>query len=645
MPRLVPEQPTFTTASEQEVWERLRDGLGADDVLLANLRLTDETKDHEADLDRADARGRRRRGRGQGRQRLVRRGRLVAEARAGRTARSTRSSRCGRRSTRSATTSRATRAGTTATTSRGVTRSSRRTPTSRPTSRRPTARAGRCTTGATRTTSPRGCGENAVRARRASPPPTHDDVDAHRRDPRRPHAHVVRRERRGRGARGRGRPAHPGAGDDPAGHPAAAPRRGARRGGQRQDRARPAAGQGAHPAAAATARPSASRCCATRSAWPSTSSARWRRGTRKHRPAFVGTFHEFGKQWGAPDGDRTDSDFWEETLPDADGRPRGGRCRTAGSTTRSSSTRRRTSPTPGGGPCSKSLRDEEEGGLYVYSDENQRIFARFGRPPVPARPARARPQPPQHPADPRVVRAAGAEPDVRARGRRAGRPLRAAPRRRTRSASPTTRSTRCSRRAGGPENVCLLTTGHRHPVQHRAHRVPRPGRLLADVLGQRRRLLRPRPRLQGARAPRRRAVRQRVRGRATAPGSGCTSGCRAPRTSSWSWATRRWSVGSVATRSRGGWGSADAALGVRLLWWTGDFRRASWSSASSALCAGSRSSRPSDRWVAFGRAPEAREMLDALDRAGGRKTSRKSLPDPCGEPRFQRLNVGGRCWN
>ena len=28
------------------------------------------------------------------------------------------------------------------------------------------------------------------------------------------------------------------------------------------------------------------------------------------------------------------------------------------------------------------MRDEEQGGLYVYSDENQRIFARFGRPPV-----------------------------------------------------------------------------------------------------------------------------------------------------------------------------------------------------------------------------------------------------------------------
>jgi len=33
-------------------------------------------------------------------------------------------------------------------------------------------------------------------------------------------------------------------------------------------------------------------------------------------------------------------------------------------------------------PVLGSLRDEQEGGLYVYSDENQRIFARFGRPPV-----------------------------------------------------------------------------------------------------------------------------------------------------------------------------------------------------------------------------------------------------------------------
>src|SRR5687768_14584917 len=50
MPQLVPPDPKFTTDSEREVWERLRDGLGPDDVLLANVRLTDETKDHEADL-------------------------------------------------------------------------------------------------------------------------------------------------------------------------------------------------------------------------------------------------------------------------------------------------------------------------------------------------------------------------------------------------------------------------------------------------------------------------------------------------------------------------------------------------------------------------------------------------------------------
>ena len=34
-------------------------------------------------------------------------------------------------------------------------------------------------------------------------------------------------------------------------------------------------------------------------------------------------------------------------------------------------------------PLLGALYDDEEGGLYVYSDENQRIFARFGRPPVP----------------------------------------------------------------------------------------------------------------------------------------------------------------------------------------------------------------------------------------------------------------------
>lgn len=46
----IPDQPTFVTPSEREVWQRLRKQLGDDCILLANVRLTDETKDHEADL-------------------------------------------------------------------------------------------------------------------------------------------------------------------------------------------------------------------------------------------------------------------------------------------------------------------------------------------------------------------------------------------------------------------------------------------------------------------------------------------------------------------------------------------------------------------------------------------------------------------
>jgi len=50
MARCIPEEPTFVTESERQVWERLRDGLPHDCVLIANLRLTDQEKDHEIDL-------------------------------------------------------------------------------------------------------------------------------------------------------------------------------------------------------------------------------------------------------------------------------------------------------------------------------------------------------------------------------------------------------------------------------------------------------------------------------------------------------------------------------------------------------------------------------------------------------------------
>lgn len=102
---------------------------------------------------------------------------------------------------------------------------------------------------------------------------------------------------------------------------------------------------------------------------------------RQHRPAFVGTFHEFGKQWGAPDGDREDSDFWETTLPRlmgelADGLPDGKKYDSV------IVDEAQDFADDWWTPVLKSLRDEAEGGVYVYSDENQRIFARYGAPPV-----------------------------------------------------------------------------------------------------------------------------------------------------------------------------------------------------------------------------------------------------------------------
>jgi hypothetical protein len=102
---------------------------------------------------------------------------------------------------------------------------------------------------------------------------------------------------------------------------------------------------------------------------------------RRSRPAYVGTFHAFGQQWGASEGDRTDSEFWEERLPAemaelAAALPDGKKYDAvivdeAQDFADSWWT-----------PVLRSLKDEDEGGLFVYSDENQRIFARFGRPPV-----------------------------------------------------------------------------------------------------------------------------------------------------------------------------------------------------------------------------------------------------------------------
>ncbi len=105
-------------------------------------------------------------------------------------------------------------------------------------------------------------------------------------------------------------------------------------------------------------------------AWPA-----WQR-------PFVGTFHEFGKQWGAPDGDREDGHFWETELP----------ATMAELAVGLEDEQRYDSIIVDEAQdfaddwwtsLLRSLRDPERGGLFIYSDENQRIFARFGQPPVP----------------------------------------------------------------------------------------------------------------------------------------------------------------------------------------------------------------------------------------------------------------------
>ena len=103
---------------------------------------------------------------------------------------------------------------------------------------------------------------------------------------------------------------------------------------------------------------------------------------RKSRPAFIGRFEELARAWGAEiQADRNDSDFWEKELP--------------------AQMAELASALPEGKkfdaiivdeaqdfaedwwvPLLAALKDPDEGGLFVYSDENQRVFERFGRAPV-----------------------------------------------------------------------------------------------------------------------------------------------------------------------------------------------------------------------------------------------------------------------
>lgn len=94
------------------------------------------------------------------------------------------------------------------------------------------------------------------------------------------------------------------------------------------------------------------------------------------QPAYVGTFHGLGKDWGAPEGSDDDSDFWERRLP-----------------AQMVDLAREQSPVDlydaivideaqdfadAWWPVIESALRFEDGGLYVFTDEGQRIFSRFG---------------------------------------------------------------------------------------------------------------------------------------------------------------------------------------------------------------------------------------------------------------------------
>lgn len=100
------------------------------------------------------------------------------------------------------------------------------------------------------------------------------------------------------------------------------------------------------------------------------------------RPAYVGTFHGLGLRWGAPSGSDDDPDFWERQLPDqmavlARGLAPGDKFDAV------VVDEAQDFADAWWTAVLSALRDEETGGVYVFSDEGQQVFSRYGRAPIP----------------------------------------------------------------------------------------------------------------------------------------------------------------------------------------------------------------------------------------------------------------------
>ncbi|CCH89514.1 putative nuclease [Modestobacter italicus] len=106
-------------------------------------------------------------------------------------------------------------------------------------------------------------------------------------------------------------------------------------------------------------------------------------GTLRHRerPAYVGTFHNLGIGWGVPAGSDDDSRYWEELLP-AEMVALAGQLPVDQRFDAIVIDEAQDFAESWWSAVLAALKDPDEGLLYVFADEGQRVFARQGRPTV-----------------------------------------------------------------------------------------------------------------------------------------------------------------------------------------------------------------------------------------------------------------------